>query len=138
VTKKAKKGWAYIEGHYRCDGTWVPPHWSMGRQLALPICVVVAIWAVALYLLFGHVVLLTMAALSCMSWICIIGKKYAVSKSVRDKRSLKTARKNRLKLYDELCAKLKQYEIFENLIDMEKLTKHENKTPKKSRIRNPS
>jgi hypothetical protein len=42
--------------------------------------------------------------------------------------TLRRVKGNPLKLYEELCSKLKEFEIFENLIDMDKLSKHQNRS----------
>ncbi|MFO7737563.1 MAG: hypothetical protein R6V46_03750 [Desulfatiglandaceae bacterium] len=47
-----KKGWTYVPGHYKKDGTWVPPHRSVWRELVPTICLLIILIGVLLYLLF--------------------------------------------------------------------------------------
>jgi hypothetical protein len=121
MAKKVKKNWAYVKGHYRKDSTWVPPRFSPWRQLVLPVCVAGVVWVAVIYLLFGLVVLLALVAFSVALGICIILGKRTLRKFVMDKVALKKEKESRLKVFEELRSKLKEAEIFENVIDMDKL-----------------
>jgi hypothetical protein len=121
MAKKVKKSWAYVKGHYRKNGTWFPPHLSPWRQLRLPMCVAGVVWAAVIYLLFGLVVLLALAVFSVALCICIIVGKRTLRKFMMGKVALKKEKESRLKVYEELRSKLKEAEIFENVIDMDKL-----------------
>jgi len=103
MAKKVKKNWAYAKGHYRKNSTWVPPHLSPWRQLVLPMCVAGVVWAAVIYLVFG-----------------LMGKR-KLRKFVMGKVALKKEKESQLKAYEELCSKLKKAEIFEGVIDMDKL-----------------
>ena len=128
MAKKVKKSWAYVKGHYSENGTWVPPHLSLWRQLVLPMCVAGIVWVAVIYLLFGPVAVLALAIFSVALCICIIMGKHTLRKFIMGKISLKRMKKNRPKLYEELCSKLKEAEIFENFIDIDKLRKHRNRS----------
>ena len=128
MAKKVKKSWAYVKGHYRKNGTWVPPHLSLWRQLVLPMCVAGIVWVAVIYLLFGPVAVLALAIFSVALCICIIMGKRTLRKFIMGKVSLKKMKKSRSKLYEELCSKLKEAEIFENFIDIDKLSKHRNRS----------
>jgi hypothetical protein len=121
MAKKVKKNWAYAKGHYRKNSTWVPPHLSPWRQLVLPMCVAGVVWAAVIYLVFGLVVLLALAVFSGTLCIGIIMGKRKLRKFVMGKVALKKEKENQLKAYEELCSKLKKAEIFEGVIDMDKL-----------------
>ena len=128
MAKKVKKKWAYVKGHYRKNGTWVPPHLSLWRQLALPMCVAGVVWVAVIYLLFGLVMLLALAVFSVALCICIIMGNRMFRKFIMGKVPLKKMKESRPKLYEELCSKLKEAEIFENFIDIDKLSKHRNQS----------
>ena len=128
MAKKVKKNWAYVKGHYRKDSTWVPPRFSPWRQLVLPVCVAGVVWVAVIYLLFGLVGLLAFAVFSVALCICIIMGKRTLRKFIMGKVSIKKMKKSRSKLYEELCSKLKEAEIFENFIDIDKLSKHRNRS----------
>ena len=121
MAKKVKKSWAYVKGHYRKNGTWFPPRFSPWRQLVLPMCVAGVVWVAVIYLLFGLVVLLALAVFSVALCICIIVGKRTLRKFIMGKVTLKKEKESRLKVYEELRSKLKEAEIFENVIDMDKL-----------------
>ncbi len=121
MAKKVKKSWAHVKGHYRKNGTWGPPHLSLWRQLVLPMCVAGVVWVVVIYLLFGLVVLLALAVFSVALCICIIVGKRTLRKFLMGKVTLKKEKESRLKVYEELRSKLKEAEIFENVIDIDKL-----------------
>ena len=121
MAKKVKKNWAYAKGHYRKNSTWVPPHLSPWRQLVLPMCVAGVVWAAVIYLVFGLVVLLALAVFSGTLCIGIIMGKRKLRKFVMGKVALKKEKDSQLKAYEELCSKLKEAEIFEGVIDMDKL-----------------
>ena len=128
MAKKVKKSWAYGKGHYRKNSTWVPPRLSPWRQLVLPMCVAGVVWAAVIYLVFGLVVLLALAVFSVALCIYIIMGKRTLRKFIMGKVPLKKMKKSRPKLYEELCSKLKEAEIFENFIDLDKLSKHRNRS----------
>ena len=89
-------------------------------------CFAGAVWAAVIYLLFGLVVVLALVLFSAALCICIIMGRRAPRKSIIDKVSLKKMKKRRPKLYEELCSKLKEAEIFKNFVDIDKLSKHRN------------
>ena len=120
MAKKVKKSWAHVKGHYRKNSARVPPHLSLWRQLVLPMCVAGAVWVAVIYLLFGLVVLLALAVFSVALCICIVGKR-KLRKFIMGKVTLKKVKESRLKVYEELRSKLKEAEIFENVIDIDKL-----------------
>jgi hypothetical protein len=121
MAKKVKKSWVYGKGHYRKNSTWVPPRLSPWRQLVLPMCVAGVVWVAVIYLLFGLVVLLALAVFSVALCICIIVGKRTLRKFMMGKVALKREKESRLKVYEELRSKLKEAEIFENVIDIDKL-----------------
>ena len=121
MAKKVKKNWAYVKGHYRKNGTWAPPHLSPWRQLRLPMGVAGVVWAGVIYLIFGLFVLLAIAVFSVALCICIIVGKRTLRKFIMGKVALKKEKESRLKVYEELRSNLKEAEIFENVIDIDKL-----------------
>lgn len=127
MAKKVKKSRAYVKGQYRKNGTWVPPHLSPWRQLRLPMGVAGVVWAAVIYLLFGLFVFLAIAAFSVALCICIIVGKRALRKFIMGKVALKKEKESRLKVYEELRSNLKEAEIFENVIDIDKLKSIGNK-----------
>ncbi len=84
-------------------------------------CVAGVVWAAVIYLLFGLVVLLALAIFSVALCICIIVGKRTLRKFIMGKVALKKVKESRLKVYEELRSKLKEAEIFENVIDIDKL-----------------
>jgi hypothetical protein len=66
-------------------------------------------------------VLLAIAVFSVALCICIIVGKRTLRKFMMGKVALKKEKESRLKVYEELRSKLKEAEIFENVIDMDKL-----------------
>mgnify|MGYP001094329762 CR=1 FL=1 len=121
MANKVKKSWAHVKGHYRKNGTWGPPHLSLWRQLLLPMCVAGVVWVAVIYLLFGLVVLLALAVFSVILCIGIIVGKRTLKKIIMGRVALKKDKESRLKVYEELRSKFKEAEIFENVIDMDKL-----------------
>ena len=121
MANKVKKNWAHVKGHYRKNGTWGPPHLSLWRQLLLPMCVAGVVWVAVIYLLFGLVVLLALAVFSVILCIGIIVGKRTLKKIIMGRVALKKEKESRLKVYEELRSKFKEAEIFENVIDMDKL-----------------
>jgi len=121
MANKVKKNWAHVKGHYRKNGTWGPPHLSLWRQLLLPMCVAGVVWVAVIYLLFGLVVLLALAVFSVILCIGIIVGKRTLKKIIMGRVALKKDKESRLKVYEELRSKFKEAEIFENVIDMDKL-----------------
>jgi len=89
--------------------------------LVLPVCVAGVVWLAVIYLLFGLYVLLAIAGLSVALSIFIIVGKRTFRKFRRGKFTLKKEKESQLKVYEALNSRLKKAEIFENVIDMEKL-----------------
>lgn len=141
-----RKGWAYIKGHYAHNGTWIPPHWSLWRQLLPYICFLSCVWAVALWLLSGLFPFLFLALLPSTLLIASkfqrrrpIANKHTKRhmKGVEDKPSVQTTRirlhlpwrtkaNPKLRLYEELCHRLKEFEVQENVLDMDKFPRERN------------
>jgi hypothetical protein len=121
MVKKVKKNRTTIKGYYRKNSTWVPPRLGPWRQLVLPICLAGVVWLAVIYLLFGLFVLLAIAVLSVALCICIIAAKRTLRKFRMGKFTLEKEKESQLKVYEELRSKLKKAEIFENVVDMEKL-----------------
>jgi hypothetical protein len=121
MAKKVRKSRTTITGYNRKNSTWVPPRLSPWRQLVLPMCVAGIVWLAVIYLLFGLFVLLAIAVLSVSLCICIIVAKRTLKKFRMGKFTPKKEKESQLKVYEELRSKLKKAEIFENVIDMEKL-----------------
>ena len=120
MAKKVKKSLTTIKGHNE-NRSWVPPRLNPWRQLVLPVCVAGVVWLAVIYLLFGLYVLLAIAGLSVALSIFIIVGKRIFRKFRRGKFTLKKEKESQLKVYEALNSRLKKAEIFENVIDMEKL-----------------
>ena len=140
MAKKIRKGWAYINGHYAHNGKWIPPHWSLWRQLLPYICFLFCVWAVALWLVSG---LSNFLLLALLPFILLIaskvqrrrpiarghtkrrteeakGKPSGQTTRIRLHLPWRTRANPKIRLYEELCHRLKEFEVQENVLDMDK------------------
>lgn len=121
MPKKDKKNWVYIKGHYRKNGVWVPAHLSLWRQIIIPLCAAGGIWMAILFLLFGLSIVFIFPVFLIILCFCIVIGHSTIRISIMNLIFKKRTKARRHKLYEELCPNLKQAEVFNNLIDLDKL-----------------